>query len=108
MLVSDYEEMTYHWKDANSILEHVKKATDKLNEIEITPKIKEVLPVMGQIVDFAARFAELSPDERHQVDQLCWKVCAYLNMGQIFEWFVGTASDSPEGLQDCQRNAPTH
>jgi hypothetical protein len=96
--------MTHYWKDAQSVLEHVKKATDKLYEIEITPKVKEVFPLISKLLDFAGRFSELSPDERNQVDDLCCKVEVYL----IVRLFFGVAdvvceSESTEGLRNFRR-----
>jgi hypothetical protein len=91
--------MTYNWDDAKSVLEHVKVATDRLYEIEITPKIKEVLPLLSQIVEFAGRFGELTSDEGEQVDHLCCQVSAYLCISRVTLWCVKQESDSTESLQ---------
>jgi hypothetical protein len=95
--------MTYFWKDARSILSLVKEATDKLYEIEITPKMKQVLPLIGQIVDFVGRFTELSPDERHQVDHLCMQVDAYICVTRVGRLSVVLESESPEDLLAFRR-----
>jgi hypothetical protein len=95
--------MTFQWNDARSILQHVKEATDKLYEIEITPKIKQVLPVISQIVDFAGRFDELTTEERHQVDHLLWQLKAYVYVGNCVRFLVQIESESFEDDRDIRR-----
>jgi hypothetical protein len=87
------------WKDAESIFKYVKEANERLFEIEITPKIRKVFLIIGDIVALAGRFDKLTSKERYRVNHLCWQINAYLNITFRRVWSIALKSDSSEALE---------
>ena len=76
-----------------SVVSLVKKANEKLYEIEITPKIKEVFPLIASIMDYVEQYAKLSCEEVESVNCLCYKLNAYRNVKPVHGIFIGCDRD---------------
>ena len=80
----------------NAILELVGKATQKLFEVDITPRLKSVLPLLSSITLLARRYDELTNEERDDAFYFCHKVNAYLNLDQDYDLIFDHTTMSKE------------
>ena len=89
---------------ASSIFELAQKATEKLSVIEITSRIKRVLPLMSEIIKQANRFTQLSGEEKSQVKYTCFEINAYLDICDFQEITLKCASQSAGDLAGFRRD----
>ena len=81
------------------ILDIVEKATQKLSEIEITTTIQPVLGLVSSIVRLIKRFDQLVPTEREDVEYLCLRVNAHLNLKRFQRFTFNLRSGDGESAR---------
>ena len=84
-----------------SILEVVEKATQKLFEVEITPRLKAVHPLLSSITRLASRYGNLTSREKDDARYFCYRVNAYLNLEHSGDVILDYTKLSKE---ECRRS----